>query len=80
MVGEAFDKFGKHYDPKPEDFEYCKKFWEVTQKLVDEKKLHPHPAKVGKDGLVGAFDGFQQLRDGKVSGVKLVYRVEETPK
>jgi NADPH:quinone reductase-like Zn-dependent oxidoreductase len=79
VFGEAFDKFGRHFDGKVEDFEHTKKFWEVTQKLVDAKQLRTHPTKVGKDGLMGAFDGFQQFRDNKVSGVKLVYRVEETP-
>lgn len=79
IFGEAFDKRGSHFDAKPEDFEHSKMFWGITQKLVDEGKLATHPSKVGKDGLVGAFDGFQQFRDGKVSGVKLVYRVEETP-
>lgn len=80
VIGEAFDKFGRHFDPKPEDFEYAKKFFEVSQKLIEEGKLKPHPPKVEKGGLKGAFDGFQQFRDGKISGVKLVYKVDETPK
>ena len=80
VIGEPFDKFGRHFDAKPEDFEFSKKFFDVSQKLIEEGKVKPHPAKVGKDGLKGAFDGFQQFRDGKISGVKLVYKVEETPK
>lgn len=79
VVGEAFDKMGRHWDSKPEDFEYAKRFIEVTQKLVDEGKLAVHPKTVGRDGLVGVFDGLEKLRKGKVSGKKLVYRVEETP-
>jgi hypothetical protein len=38
-----------------------------------------HPPKVGKDGLQGVLDGLVQLKEGKVTGVKLVYRVDETP-
>lgn len=77
--GEAFDKFGRHFDAMPEDFEFCKSFWELTQKLVNAGQIAVHPPKVGNGGLEGCFDGFQQLREGNVSGVKLVYRVEETP-
>lgn len=77
--GEAFDKFGRHFDAKPEDFEHTKLFWEYAQKLVGAGQLATHPVKVGKDGLKGCFDGLEQMRQGKVSGVKLVYRVGETP-
>jgi hypothetical protein len=55
------------------------KFWADSQILFDEKKIRVHPPKVGKDGLKGVFVGLQQLREGKVSGEKLVYKVEETP-
>lgn len=64
---------------KPEDFEYCKHFYDLTQKLVNAGQLAVHPPKIGGDGLVGVFDGLEQLKQGKVSGQKLVYRVEETP-
>jgi NADPH:quinone reductase-like Zn-dependent oxidoreductase len=79
IMGEAFDKFGGHSPAKPEDFEHAKMFWELSEKLITAGQITAHPPKVGKDGLVGVFDGLQQFREGKVSGVKLVYRVEETP-
>ena len=66
-------------EAKPEHFEHGKMFWQLSKELVRAGKLKPHPVRVGKDGLVGVFDGLQQMREGKVSGVKLVYRVEETP-
>lgn len=78
-MGEAYDKFGKHSEAKPEDFEYCKKFFDLTQKLVNAGQLAVHPPRVGNDGLVGVFDGLGELMEGRVSGEKLVYRVEETP-
>ncbi|KAK5119224.1 hypothetical protein LTR85_007838 [Meristemomyces frigidus] len=79
ITGESF-KFGPNDVPaKPEDFEFGKKFWELSTKLFAEKKVSVHPPKVGKEGLVGVFDGLQQLREGKVSGTKLVYKVDETP-
>lgn len=70
---------GRKSEAKPEDFEYCKRFYELTQKLVNAGQLAVHPPKLGYDGLVGVFDGMGQLMEGKVSGQKLVYRVEETP-
>merc|ERR1712029_1151278 len=66
MIGEGF-KFG------PMDF--GEKFWDISGKLITSKQISVHPPKVGKGGLEGVFNGLQQLREGKVSGVKLVYRV-----
>jgi hypothetical protein len=55
-------------------------FWTLSERLIHDWKLEPHPVEVRKGGLEGVFGGFQDFRDKKVSGVKLVYRVEETPK
>ena len=79
VFGEAFDKLGAHVPAKPKDFEHAKMFWKLTEALFEQGKLKPHPARVGKGGLLGVFDGLQEMREGKVSGVKLVYRVEDTP-
>ena len=55
------------------------RFWEISSKLIASAQLAVHPPKVGKDGLQGVLDGMVQLKEGKVTGVKLVYRVDETP-
>lgn len=79
VFGEGF-KFGTQEIPAiPEDFEYTKKFVELTEKLLAEGKLKPHRAKLGPDGLKGVLNGLKDMKAGKVSGEKLVYRVEETP-
>lgn len=80
VFGEGF-KFGKQleYPPIPEDFEYTKKFIKLTEKLLAEGKLKAHRTKVGADGLKGVLKGLEDMKAGKVSGEKLVYRVEETP-
>ncbi|PCH01844.1 Polyketide synthase, enoylreductase [Penicillium occitanis (nom. inval.)] len=80
VFGEEF-KFGKgsEFPAIPEDFEYTKKFIELTEKLLAEGKLKAHRAKVGADGLKGVLKGLEDMKAGKVSGEKLVYRVEETP-
>lgn len=79
VTGEAFSYRNKEVPAKPEDFEFGKKFWDLSTKLIEAGRIKVHQPKVGKDGLVGVFDGLQQFREGKVSGVKLVYRVSETP-
>ena len=72
--GENFA--GHQYLPaNNEDYEFASKFWKITAGLLNEGKIKAHPAKV-MDGLAGIPDGLQDLKDGKVSGEKLVYRVE----
>jgi hypothetical protein len=48
----------------------------LATKLLASQQLTVHPAKVGSGGLEGVLDGMNQLKEGKVSGVKLVYRVD----
>lgn len=77
--GEAFDLFGKHFPASTEDFEFAKLFAELTERLLAEGKLIPHPTQVGERGLSGVLDGLKLVRDGKLSGAKLVYQVADTP-
>lgn len=80
VFGEEF-KFGKDtvFPASSEDFEYTKKFIALTEKLLAEGKLKAHRVKVGADGLKGVVKGLEDMKAGKVSGQKLVYRVDETP-
>jgi NADPH:quinone reductase-like Zn-dependent oxidoreductase len=78
--------FGEHFVLGPmdfpadaEDFEYTKKFLGITETLLAEGKLKVHTPEIGKDGLKGVLKGLEDLKNGKVSGQKLVYRVSETP-
>lgn len=48
-------------------------------KLVGSSQISVHPPKVGKDGLKGVLQGMDDLKEGRVSGVKLVYKISETP-
>ncbi|RHZ53112.1 zinc-binding alcohol dehydrogenase family protein [Aspergillus thermomutatus] len=78
-VGEKF-KFGEmEFPAKPEDFEFACKFWSVAEKLLAEGKIKVHRPKVCPDGLKGVLSGLQLMREGKVSGEKLVYNIAETP-
>lgn len=79
IFGEEYEKAGRTSPASPEDFAFAKKFFGITEKLLAEGKLQTHPEKVGANGLEGALQGMQDMKDDKVSGQKLVYRVAETP-
>jgi NADPH:quinone reductase-like Zn-dependent oxidoreductase len=79
ITGEAFKFFGGMDVPaKPQDFEFGKTFWELATKLLASQQLTVHPTKVGSGGLEGVLKGLDELREGKVSGVKLVYKIDES--
>lgn len=75
MFGEEFDKYGKNWPASEEDYEFGKRWMDLTEKVVAEGALKPHPTKVGPGGLDGVLKGIEDLREGKVSGEKLVYSI-----
>ncbi|KAK3292074.1 chaperonin 10-like protein [Chaetomium fimeti] len=74
ILGEPINK-GKLQPGIPEDYEHGKMFWELARGLLEQKKIKPAKADVnrGGKGLEGVLVGLEELRAGKVSGVKLVY-------
>lgn len=79
IFNDPFEKGGRETPAVPEDFEFAKKFFEITEKLLAEGKLKTHPEQIGSNGLEGALQGMEDMKNDKVSGKKLVYRVRETP-
>lgn len=79
IFDEQFEKGGHTVPAINEDFEFAKKLFGITETLLAEGKLKTHPEKVGEKGLEGALDGMEEMKAGKVSGVKLVYKVADTP-
>lgn len=79
IFNEKFVKWGMTFEASQEDFALAKKFFGITEQLLKEGKLKAHPDKLGKGGLQGALEGMEEQKAGKVSGVKLVYKVDETP-
>jgi len=59
-----------------EHYEFGCEFWQLSADLLNSGKLKAHPAEVREGGLAAIPQGLQDLKDHKVSGVKLVYRVE----
>jgi NADPH:quinone reductase-like Zn-dependent oxidoreductase len=79
IFNDPFTKAGRDTPAVPEDFEFAKEFFAITEKLLAEGKLKTHPEKVGPNGLAGALQGMDDMKNDKVSANKLVYRVAETP-
>jgi NADPH-dependent curcumin reductase CurA len=69
------EKFNDRVPASQTDYEFGCKFWKQSEDLINSGKIKPHPTKV-QNGLQGVPQGLQDLKEGKVSGVKLVYKVE----
>jgi len=75
----AYTALGEKYDEKRDanqaDYEFGVKFWQQAEDWLNSGKIKTHPVEV-RNGLAGVSQGLRDLKDGKVSGVKLVYKVE----
>lgn len=71
---------GQHVEAVPEAYRIASEFWNIAGPLFAEGKIKTHPEKVdlGGAGLQGVLEGLQTMRDGKVSGFKLVYHVDQS--
>lgn len=77
VIGEEFTFFGNKVPAKTEDLEFGKKFWALAERLLAEGKIKGEPT-VREGGLNGVVSGFEDMKNGRVSRQKLVYRVGET--
>lgn len=75
IFGEDFKVGSEEIKAVPENFEFGKMFWELSASLLAEGKVKVHKPVVDKfgKGLEGVLKGLQHVREGKVSGEKLVY-------
>ncbi|KAI8224527.1 Protein TOXD [Colletotrichum sp. SAR 10_99] len=76
VFGEEFGYFGKR-DAVPENYEFGKRFWELSRELLAAGKLKPIRVikNRGGSGLDGVIIGLKELKEGKVSAGKLVYTI-----
>lgn len=81
MFGEKvqMSEDGPVIPPDHSGFRYAKEFVSMANQLLAAGKIKVHPQQVCGGGLAGALEGLEMMRDGKVTGSKLVYRVAETP-
>jgi hypothetical protein len=75
VMGEEFEMEGEYWAPVPEDFEFTKKFIGIVEKLLEEQLIKSHPVDLRGGGLGGILGGLEDMKQGKVSGKKAVYRV-----
>jgi len=78
-AGEDFEKFGQKFTGNAPRFEFQKGWTSEAVHLLANGKVKVHPVSLRKEGLKGAIDGMQEMKEGKHSGEKLVYKVSETP-
>ena len=73
-MGEAFSYGPRKFPASESDFKFAQKFWSVAEKLLAEGKIKAHKIRV-RDGLEGVLEGLNDLKEKKISGEKLVYKV-----
>ena len=55
--GEAFVKFGRDFPAERQLFEFGVGFWELSERLVAEGRITPHPVTMRDGGLRAIPDG-----------------------
>ena len=75
IFGESYKMGPADVPAVPEDFEFGKKFWELSTDLLESGKIKVHRPAVNKygAGLDGVLKGLAALKQGQVSGEKLVF-------
>lgn len=69
------DDFSEELPANQADFEFGVKFWNLSEQLLNSGAIRPHNVEQRHGGLEAIPKGLRDLEEGKVSGVKLVYRV-----
>lgn len=75
ILGESFKISTNEIPAMPENEKFAKMFWELTRELLEQGKVKVHKPSVNKygNGLEGALKGMAAMKEGKVSGEKLVF-------
>ncbi|KAG9248305.1 chaperonin 10-like protein [Calycina marina] len=74
-IGEAFTWPMMDFPAQPENLEFGKMFMEITRQALADGSVKVHKPSVNKygEGLEGVMKGMQAMKEGKVSGEKLVF-------
>ncbi|KAL1795379.1 hypothetical protein ACET3X_007195 [Alternaria dauci] len=76
IFGSSFNKpeLGpEEFPASKEDYEFGKRFWKISEKLLREGQFKVHPFEARSGGLEAVLDGLDELMRGEVRGKKLVY-------
>ena len=74
-MGRPLDFGQLHVPAKPEDRAQIAEFMKKTPGLIKDGLVKPPKIKLWEGGLAAIPEGFQYMRDGKVSAEKIVYRI-----
>jgi hypothetical protein len=74
VLGDAFVFDGETWEARPDDFAFWVSFVRFIEKLLEQGDFKPRKPSIQDGGLNGILAGLEELRAGKVSGSKLVYR------
>lgn len=77
--GEDFVFEGMEFAASKKDYDFARGFVSLAERLLSQGKLKNHPVSVDLQGtdLEGVTQGLRILKEGKVSGVKLVYTIQQ---
>ena len=73
--GREFSTPRKVWPVEPEDRAHMAAFLKKVPQLVKDGAVKPVPVKLWEGGLAAISDGLAYMREGKVSGEKIVYLV-----
>ncbi|RDW83429.1 putative zinc-binding oxidoreductase ToxD-2 [Coleophoma crateriformis] len=76
-MGRPYMFEGEEWPFAPGDYDLAKRFAVVVEGLLEQRLIKPHPVTVRPGGLEAIPAGMQDLKDGKISGEKLVYVIGE---
>jgi len=79
-VGEYFVIGDDEYIANPENEQFAKEFWQLSYGLLATGSLKPHRYSVNKfgEGFGGILAGLEAMRQGQISGEKLVYTLNQS--
>ncbi|THV46386.1 hypothetical protein BGAL_0390g00030 [Botrytis galanthina] len=77
VTGEEYEIEGEVWPAAPEDFELGKRAFVLLERLLENGLIKNHPVKIMHGGLNGILEGMREMKEGNVSGEKLVYSVGE---
>ena len=76
-TGEQVTMGSHYFEAQPEHYEWIKKWVLVVSELLQAGKIRAPRLDIRDGGLQGIAQGLDDLKTGKVSGSKLVYRIAE---
>ncbi|KEP53701.1 putative zinc-binding oxidoreductase ToxD [Rhizoctonia solani 123E] len=75
-LGRSFEWPKVKFPASPEDRAYMASWMPKLEELITRGQIKPNPVKLWPGGLAAVNEGFQYMREGKVSAEKIVYNVE----